>query len=152
MTRFELRTSGIGSERSTNWATTTAHVIVPTEVLCKQKTFRNTFEISAKVFELLLLHKRWNEAFDVTFGKEKNFAAIGIRTYVPLIVDQCAHRDFISTNNCELIRDGGQVVSVFAFYSDHPSSKPAEVHSFNIDCVILLQNKCKKRPRWSIWI
>ena len=63
MTRFELQTSGIGSERSTNWATTTAHVIVPTEVLCKQKTFRNTFEISAKVFELLLLHKRWNEAW-----------------------------------------------------------------------------------------
>ena len=27
-------------------------------------------------------------------------------------------------------RGGGQVVSVLAFYSDHPSSNPAEAYSF----------------------
>ena len=32
-------------------------------------------------------------------------------------------------------RDGGQVVSVLAFYSDDPSSNPAEVYSFySVNC------------------
>ena len=32
-------------------------------------------------------------------------------------------------------RGGGQVVSVFAFYSDDPSSNPADVYSFSVKFV-----------------
>ena len=33
-------------------------------------------------------------------------------------------------------RGGGQVVSVLAFYSDDPSSNPAEVYNFSVKIVI----------------
>ena len=33
-----------------------------------------------------------------------------------------------------MCRGGGQVVSVLAFYSDNPSSNPAEANSFSLKC------------------
>ena len=48
-------------------------------------------------------------------------------------------------------RGGGQVVSVLAFYSDDPSSNPAEVYNFSVK-LLLKRTKIKtKRGRgWPI--
>ena len=43
-------------------------------------------------------------------------------------------------------RDGGQVVSVLAFYSDDPSSNPADDYSFIVYTVGKERNWVKKRP------
>ena len=44
-------------------------------------------------------------------------------------------------------RGGGQVVSVLTFYSDDPSSNPADASSFSTQFVIEKnENKNKKRP------
>ena len=43
-------------------------------------------------------------------------------------------------------RDGGQVVSVLALYSDDPSSNSAETHSFYVEFVFE-KNKNKKIGR-----
>ena len=40
-------------------------------------------------------------------------------------------------------RGGGQVVSVLAFYSDDPSSNPAEVYNFSVK-LLLKRTKIKK--------
>ena len=50
------------------------------------------------------------------------------------------------TRCCER-RGGGQVVSVFAFYYDDPSSNPAEAYSFFGNMAFEKnENKIKKRP------
>ena len=54
-------------------------------------------------------------------------------------------------NNNNLGRDGGQVVSVLAFFSDNPSSNPADVYSLHwatfetsvICYILMLQNETK---------
>ena len=44
-------------------------------------------------------------------------------------------------------RGGGQVVSVLAFYSDNPSSNPAEVYNFSVKLLLKRTKiKTKKRP------
>ena len=48
-------------------------------------------------------------------------------------------------------RGGGQVVSMLAFYSDDPSSNPADIYSFFCKiCVWKEQKQTKKRPGWPI--
>ena len=44
--------------------------------------------------------------------------------------------------SCHWGRGGGQVVSVLAFYSDDPNSKPADAHSFF--CKICVWKRTKK--------
>ena len=56
MTEFEPRTSGIGSNHSTNWATTTAAVISFKEAIRLQKRFDKT------TFRYLLRQKLLYEA------------------------------------------------------------------------------------------
>ena len=41
-------------------------------------------------------------------------------------------------------RGGGQVVSVLAFYSDDPSSNPAEVYNFSVK-LLLKRTKINKK-------
>ena len=41
---------------------------------------------------------------------------------------------------------GGQVVSVLAFYSDNPSSNPAEVYNFSVKLLLKRMKINKKRP------
>ena len=41
-------------------------------------------------------------------------------------------------------RGGGQVVSVLAFYSDNPSSNPAEVYNFSVK-LLLKRTKINKK-------
>ena len=43
-------------------------------------------------------------------------------------------------------RGGGQVVSVLAFYSDDPSSNPAEVYNFSVKLLLKSTKINKKRP------
>ena len=43
-------------------------------------------------------------------------------------------------------RGGGQVVSVLAFYSDDPSSNPAEVYNFSVKLLLKRTKINKKRP------
>ena len=47
-------------------------------------------------------------------------------------------------------RGGGQVVSVLAFNSDHPSSNPAEVYKFSVKLLLKRTKISKKRPGWPI--
>ena len=42
---------------------------------------------------------------------------------------------------------GGQMVSVFAFYSDNPGSNPAEAYSFFCKFVFV-KNKNKQKEAW----
>ena len=44
-------------------------------------------------------------------------------------------------------RGGGQVVSVLAFYSDNPSSNPAEVYNFSVKLLLKRTKINKKRGR-----
>ena len=44
-------------------------------------------------------------------------------------------------------RGGGQVVSVLAFYSDDPSSNPAEVYNFSVK-IVIEKNKNKQKRGW----
>ena len=44
----------------------------------------------------------------------------------------------------QLGRGGGQVVSVLAFYSDDPSSNPAEVYNFSVK-LLLKRTKINKK-------
>ena len=44
-------------------------------------------------------------------------------------------------------RGGGQVVSVLAFYSEDPSSNPAEVYNFSVKIVIETNENKQKRVR-----
>ena len=44
-------------------------------------------------------------------------------------------------------RGGGQVVSVLAFYSDDPSSNPAEVYNFSVKIIIEKNENKQKRGR-----
>ena len=41
---------------------------------------------------------------------------------------------------------GGKVVSVLAFYSDNPSSNPAEVYNFSVKLLLKRTKINKKRP------
>ena len=41
---------------------------------------------------------------------------------------------------------GGQVVSVLAFFSDDPSSNPAEAYSFSVNLVFEKNENTQKRP------
>ena len=43
-------------------------------------------------------------------------------------------------------RAGGLVVSVLAFYSDDPSSNPAEVYNFSVKLLLKSTKINKKRP------
>ena len=43
-------------------------------------------------------------------------------------------------------RGGGQAVSVLAFYSDDPSSDPAEVYNFSVKLLLKSTKINKKRP------
>ena len=43
-------------------------------------------------------------------------------------------------------RGGGQSVSVLAFYSDDPSSNPAEVYNFSVKFLLKRTKINKKRP------
>ena len=43
---------------------------------------------------------------------------------------------------------GGQVASVLAFYSNNPSSNPAEVYNINVKIVIELNKKKLRLPRF----
>ena len=43
-------------------------------------------------------------------------------------------------------RDGGQVVSVLAFYSDNPSLNPAEICDFSVKLSLKRTKINKKRP------
>ena len=46
-------------------------------------------------------------------------------------------------------RGGGQVVSALAFYSDDPSSNPADAYRFSVQIVFEKnENKQKKGRRW----
>ena len=48
---------------------------------------------------------------------------------------------------------GGQVVSVLAFYSNDPSSNPAEVYNFSVKLLLKRTKINKKRGRgWPIFI
>ena len=42
---------------------------------------------------------------------------------------------------------GGQVVSVLAFYSDNPSSNPADAYSFSVQIVFEKNENKQKRGR-----
>ena len=44
-------------------------------------------------------------------------------------------------------RGGGQVVSVLAFYSDDPSSNPADAYSFSVQIVFEKNKNKQKRGR-----
>ena len=50
----------------------------------------------------------------------------------------------IQTMTSSLGRGGGQVVSVLAFYSDDPSSNPAEVYNFSVK-LLLKRTKINKK-------
>ena len=55
-------------------------------------------------------------------------------------------------NHLSMGRGGGQVVSVLAFYSDDPSSNPAEVYNFSVKIVIEKnKNKLKRGRGWPIF-
>jgi len=49
--------------------------------------------------------------------------------------------------DCLWCRGGGQVVSVLAFYSDDPSSNPAEVYNFSVKIFIEKNENKQKRGR-----
>ena len=51
-----------------------------------------------------------------------------------------------SVINLMLGRGGGQVVSMLAFYSDDPSSNPAEVYNFSVKLLLKRTKINKKRP------
>ena len=58
----------------------------------------------------------------------------------------------LATNTHRMGRGGGQVVSVLAFYSDDPSSNPAEVYNFSVKIVIEKNENKQKRGRgWPIF-
>ena len=67
MTGFELRTSGIRSDRSTNWATTTAPNPVFVEQdfeflsMANKKLWRPNFQHHLLLFLFLELHRRRQE-------------------------------------------------------------------------------------------
>ena len=44
-------------------------------------------------------------------------------------------------------RGGGQVVSVLAFYSDDPSSNPADAYSFSVQ-IVFEKNENKQKEAW----
>ena len=55
----------------------------------------------------------------------------------PLIYSKnAADHDLYNRKMACLSRGGGQVVSVLAFYSDDPSSNPAEVYNFSIKLLL----------------
>ena len=51
-------------------------------------------------------------------------------------------KDDVTKTGC----GGGQVVSVLAFYSDDPSSNPAEVFNFSVKLLLKRTKINKKRP------
>ena len=55
---------------------------------------------------------------------------------------------YTSLNDCPIKEDmgrgGGQVVSMFAFCSDDPSSNPAEVYNFSVQ-IVVKKNKNKQK-------
>ena len=55
MTGFKPQTSGVGSDRSTNWATTTTHVVEPVETRA-----RSHKEISVQIYVKLILKEAVN--------------------------------------------------------------------------------------------
>ena len=58
---------------------------------------------------------------------------------------------FLALTNWDEGRSGGQVVRVLAFYSDYPSSNPAEVYNFSVKIVIEKNENKQKRGRgWPI--
>ena len=52
-------------------------------------------------------------------------------------------------NSSKVGRDGGQVVSVLALYSDDPSLNPTEAYSFSVTCVFEKNKNKQKRGRGS---
>ena len=44
-------------------------------------------------------------------------------------------------------RGGGQVVSVLAFYSNDPSSNPADVYSYFVQ-IVIEKNENKQKEAW----
>ena len=42
-----------------------------------------------------------------------------------------------------MVRDGGKVVSVLAFYSNDPCSNPAEVYNFSVELYLKRSKKLK---------
>ena len=60
--------------------------------------------------------------------------------------------NFVSVKNAFSGRGGGQVVSVFAFYYDDPSSNPVKAYSLFLENLCLKRKKIyKKRPDWPIF-
>ena len=60
---------------------------------------------------------------------------------------------YTSLNDCPIKEDmgrgGGQVVSMFAFCSDDPSSNPAEVYNFSVQ-IVVKNNKINKKMLWLV--
>ena len=58
----------------------------------------------------------------------------------------------VGIQKLKLGRGGDQVVSVHAFYSDDPSSNPADAYSFSVKIVFEKDRKInKERPGWPIF-
>ena len=58
----------------------------------------------------------------------------------------------MSVKNAFSGRGGGQVVSVFVFYYDDPSSNPVKAYSLFLENLCLKRKKIyKKRPDWPIF-
>ena len=58
----------------------------------------------------------------------------------------CSIEDFLYITINLLGCGGGLVVSVLAFYSDDPSSIPAEVYNFSVKLLLKITKINKKRP------
>ena len=86
-----------------------------------------------------------------TFTKEKN----GWKLFLEICENSlCRTSNFVGRQLTFLAsfgRGGGQVVSVLAFYSDDPSSNPAEVNIYSVQFVFEMnENNYNKGRGWHI--
>ena len=88
-----------------------------------------------------------------TFSKEKMDGNFFLK-FVKIVSYLCRTSNFVGRQLTFLAsfgRGGGQVVSVLAFYSDDPSSNPAEVYIYSVQFVFEMnENNYNKGRGWHI--
>ena len=67
MTGFEPRTSEIGSDRSTNWATTTAHLLI---VAYNIRPEWSSESLSKKSFSIVIKRQKWCPIMDIAWEQQ----------------------------------------------------------------------------------
>ena len=75
-----------------------------------------------------------------------NFLHVYVQNGQRLVSSWCPFEKNVTKTLFYPGRGGGQVVSVLAFYSDDPSSNPAEVYNFSVKLLLKRTKINKKRP------